>query len=83
VIDDWTPAQQALRVRLAAVRDWVDPESAAARAAMLRRITRDQFDQEVDPDGVLRPEERARRATNARSAHFAKLALRSSQARAR
>jgi hypothetical protein len=81
--DDWAPAQRHLRSVLAATRDWADPENVTARAATLDRITRDQFDRQVDPEGVLRPEERAKRANNARSAHFALLALRSSQARAR
>lgn len=40
------------------------------------------FERQVDPDGVLNPEERARRAAHARSAHFARLALLSAQKRA-
>ncbi len=42
----------------------------------------DRFEREVDPDGVLPAQERAKRAESARKAYFAKLALRSSQARA-
>lgn len=80
--DDWAPAQSLLRAVLATARDWADPENVAVRAAVLRRITEDQFDRQVDPDRVLRPEERAQRANSARSAHFALLALRSSQVRA-
>jgi uncharacterized protein (DUF2267 family) len=81
--DDWAPAQRLLRSVLATARDWADPENVAARAAMLHRISQDQFDRQVDPEGGLIPEERARRANSARSAHFALLALRSSQKRAR
>ncbi|MDZ7677039.1 MAG: hypothetical protein U5K29_00630 [Acidimicrobiales bacterium] len=47
-----------------------------ARAAFLER-----FEAEVDPDGALTPEERARRAEHARKAYFADLALRSAKAR--
>lgn len=52
--------------------------TAAARKAFL-----DRFDREVDPDGTLAPDERARRAERARKAYFLKLAMRSAQARAK
>lgn len=52
--------------------------TAPARAAFLAK-----FEFQVDPEGVLPPEERARRAAHARKAHFARLALRSAQARRR
>ncbi len=43
----------------------------------------DRFEREVDPDDVLTPQERARLAKHARKAYFARLALKSAQARAR
>jgi hypothetical protein len=52
--------------------------TAPARAAFLSR-----FEREVDPDGVLEPEERARRAEHAKKAYFLKLALASRKARAK
>lgn len=42
-----------------------------------------KFEREVDPDGVLSPEERARRAEHLRKAHFQRLALKSARARRR
>jgi hypothetical protein len=39
--------------------------SAPARRAFL-----DRFEREIDPDGVLKPEERARRAEHARKVYF-------------
>jgi hypothetical protein len=51
--------------------------TAPARAAFLSR-----FEREVDPDGVLDPHERARRAEHAKKAYFLRLALASSKARA-
>ena len=48
----------------------------AARTAFLSR-----FEREVDPDGVLDPQERARRAAHAKRAYFLRLALASSKAR--
>jgi hypothetical protein len=50
--------------------------TAPARSAFLRR-----FEDEVDPEGILSAEERARRAYHARSAYFQRLALASSRAR--
>lgn len=52
--------------------------TASARAAFLSR-----FEREVDPDGVLDPAERARRAEHAKKAYFFRLALASKQAWAR
>ncbi len=42
-----------------------------------------KFDQIVDPDGLLSPEERAYRADQARKAHYTRLALKSAQSRRR
>ncbi len=50
----------------------------AARSAFLRR-----FEDEVDPERVLMPDERATRAQAARNAHMAKLAYLSAKSRAR
>ncbi len=50
--------------------------TAPARAAFMARWERD-----VDPDGVLEPAERARRAEHAKKAYFASLALKSAKAR--
>jgi hypothetical protein len=40
-----------------------------------------RFEREVDPEGVLAPKERARRASHARRAYMGKLALKSARAR--
>src|SRR5688572_10023148 len=74
---------RALRARMAAHllhAKRTDPaaHTAAARAAFLSR-----FEREVDPDAVLDPQERARRAEHAKKAYFLRLALASSKARAR
>jgi hypothetical protein len=52
--------------------------TAPARAAFLAR-----FEAEVDPEGILPPEERARRAEFARKAYFAGMAFKSAKARSR
>ena len=77
-----TPAQRALRSRLAAYSLHAQRDSKettqAARAAFLNR-----FEREVDPDDSLPPAERARRARAALRAHMTRLALAPSRARSR
>lgn len=73
-----TPAERSLRSRLAAHRMHAagKTNTKPARVAFDKR-----FEDEVDPDRVLEPDERARRAAHARSAYFAGLALKSAKAR--
>jgi hypothetical protein len=80
---DPTKAERSLRARIAASERWAATPQAERRAATAaaRAAFADRFERQVDPDGVLAPEERARRAEHARRAHFARLALRSAQAR--
>jgi hypothetical protein len=77
-----SPAERSLRARLAAYAQHGhrDPHEATAkaRAAFLAK-----FEREADPEGVLPPEERRRRAESLRRAHFARLALASVKARRR
>ncbi|NJD65648.1 MAG: hypothetical protein FIB00_10455 [Chloroflexi bacterium] len=61
-----------------AARHSPDELTAHARAGFLAR-----FEREADPDGVLDPAERARRADALKRAHMARLALASVQARRR
>jgi hypothetical protein len=75
-----TAEQRSLRAKLGAysLHAQRDPHETT-------RAARDAFDARfariVDPTGELDPAERERRATAARRAHFARLALRSAQAR--
>ena len=50
--------------------------SEAGRQAFLR-----SFEQQADPDGILDPTERARRAEHLRKAHMTRLAMLSAQKR--
>ena len=76
-----SPEQRRLRAQIAANTRWSreDPRvgTARARAAWYRK-----FHDKVDPDRILSPAERERRATAAMRAEMQKLALRSSKARA-
>jgi hypothetical protein len=76
-----TPEQRSLRGRLAAHESWAVTADPSARTAPARAAFLERFERQVDPDGVLDPAARARRAEHARKAHFARMALRSAQAR--
>ena len=78
----YDPKEMARRGRIGAYRLHAthSPKETtkAAREAFMAR-----FEREVDPDGTLSPEERARRAEAARKAYFAQLAYKSAKARRR
>jgi hypothetical protein len=78
-----TPAERSLRASVAAHSRWSQTPAAERRrqadrghAALLAK-----FATQVDPDGVLAPEERDKLARNAYTAHMKRLALASSRAR--
>jgi hypothetical protein len=78
-----TPAERRLRSRSAAHTSWARTSDPQARTAPARAAFLDRFEREVDPDGVLEPAERTRRAEHARKAYFSQLALKSARARRR
>jgi hypothetical protein len=73
-------AVRATSARIAALTRWSQQDTtqgtSAARSAFLAK-----FEQQVDPDGVLTPQERAVRAERARKAYMAQLSLRAARAR--
>ena len=77
-----TPEQRRLRAQIAAHARWANEDPTANAARGQAGLTA-RFEREVDPDGTLDPAERARRVESARRAHFARLALASSRARAK
>ena len=78
-----TPAERALRARVAVHTSWAKTGDRAARTAPARRAALERFERQVDPDGSLTDAERARRAEQAMRAHMGRLALRSARARRR
>lgn len=70
-----------LRAQIAANARWAVTADRAAATAKARQAALDRFDKLVDPDGVLSPEDRAKRAASARRAHMQKMALASAKAR--
>lgn len=78
-----TPEQRSLRAKIASHESWARTADPSARTAPARKAFADRFEREVDPDGVLAPDDRARRAEHARRAYFGRLALASARARHR
>jgi hypothetical protein len=73
--------RRSLQGRIAAYESWAQTADPTARTAAARAAFLDRFEREVDPEGVLSPTERVRRAEAKRKAYFARLALKSAQAR--
>ncbi|MGO9030709.1 MAG: hypothetical protein ACLP3C_25905 [Mycobacterium sp.] len=78
-----TSTERSLRAKIAAHQGWAQTVDHAARTLPARRGVLDKFEREADPNNELLPAERAKRAENLRKAHYAKMALRSVEARRR
>lgn len=76
-----TPEQRALRSRIAGNASWANTSDRSARTAPARDAFMDRFRREVDPDGVLDPTDRERRAESAKKAHYARMAFQSAKTR--
>lgn len=77
-----TPSQRSQRARAAALK-MHSLHDARETTRKARQTFLKSFETLVDPDGVLAPDERARRAESAHRAHMASLALKSSTRRAK
>lgn len=78
-----TATERVLQSRLAAHSKWANTTDRSGATAPGRAAFESRFEREVDPDGILDPAERARRAESAKAAYFARLALQSAQSRRR
>lgn len=76
-----SPSERRLIARAAAHQSWAATANRTARTATARTAFLAKFEDQVDPDRVLSPDERAKRATNARKAYFANLARKSAAVR--
>lgn len=74
-------ADRSQLANIAAHSRWSQTDDRTAATAPARAGLQRKFELQVDPDGVLAPEERAKRAESARRAHFQRLALKSAQSR--
>ena len=75
------PTTRRLAAQVAAHESWASTSDRAARTAKARAALQARFVTEVDPDGLLTPEERATRVKHAKSAYYARLALASHASR--
>ncbi len=78
-----TPAERSIRGGIAAYTRWAHtskPERQRAAQRGQDGLTA-RFEAEIDPDGVLEPDELAMRVENLRRAHMKRLALASAKAR--
>jgi len=75
-------SRRVLQARMAAHALHAKVADERAHTAAARTVFLSRFEREVDPDGVLDPQERARRAEHAKKAYFLSLAAKSSRARA-
>lgn len=73
--------ERALRARLGGLTRWSKTSDRSAATQPGRTAFNARFEREVDPDGVLSPEERAIRADAARRAYYTRLALQSASSR--
>jgi hypothetical protein len=61
-----SPQWRSTRARIGAYESWARTEDRTARTWPARKAALDRFEREVDPEGVLTPQERAKRAEWAR-----------------
>jgi hypothetical protein len=78
-----TPNSRRTRARIAALTRWSRTPDATSATAPARRAFASRFEHEVDPDGVLPPDVRARMAEAAKKAYYTRLAYQSAKARRR
>lgn len=76
-------ARRRAAARIANQTRWAHESDRVAATEAARRKFDERFLDEVDPERVLEPTERARRAAHARSAYFTRLAMKSAESRAR
>jgi len=74
-------SDRTLIARVAAHSRWAAEPDRKKATAPARRGLDAKWAREVDPDGVLAPEELARRVDSLRQAHMARMALASARAR--
>ena len=74
-------ADRSQIAKIAANTRWALTEDRSAATQPAREALARKFEDQVDPERRLPPDERARRAESARRAHFQRMALKSAQSR--
>lgn len=68
-----TAAERSLAGKIAINTRWAHTQDRSAATAPARTAFDERFVTEVDPDGVMSPDELAKAVTSARSAYFSRL----------
>lgn len=76
-----TREERQLLGRIGANTRWANETDRTAATQPARDGLMRKFEDQVDPERVLSPVERARRAENAKKAHYQRMALASAKAR--
>lgn len=69
--------------QIAAHLSWAGTVDRSARVLPAKRAFEDRFERQVDPDGRMTPQDRAKAAENARKAYYLALSLKGVEARRR
>lgn len=77
------PAKRRAAAKVAAHTRWAHEDDRRAATQAARDGLQRKFEDQVDPDRRLDPQERARRAESAKRAHYTRLAQKSAESRAR
>jgi hypothetical protein len=78
-----TPSQRQTRSRHGSHKSWANTVDRTARTAPGRAGLLRKFEDQVDPDRTLTPEDRAKRAESARKAYYTRLSMLAVKARQR
>ncbi|GAA0989169.1 hypothetical protein Q7689_11310 [Nocardiopsis tropica] len=77
------PRRRSQIASLAAHTSWARTPVRAERLAPANRAREQKWEQQVDPDGSMKPADRARAAASARSAYYRRLSMAGVEARRR
>lgn len=77
------PQLRSMRARTAAHASWANTSDRKARTEAGRKGLLSKFERQVDPEGLLHPTERAKRAESARRAFYTNMAYKSAARRAK
>jgi len=76
-----SPGERRLQARAAAYTRWAHTTNRTAATAAAREGLMRKFENQIDPNGLLAPDERRVQAIRARGAYYATLAAKSAAAR--
>lgn len=76
-----SPEERTLVAKIAAAERWGRTADRQQATAPARSGLRAKFEREVDPDGLLTPDERARRADSLMRAHMLRMSLKAKASR--